>query len=198
MTALEFNELTCDETLELLSASFDGESAEHKLEAVATHLLTCAECRIMAEAMEEDDALLRDAMGGLQRSSSPSRWRPLAWGIGLAAAALFAVGVWRIGPTKPLVERSMEPVAETVDVPVDDAGLEARLADVQAQIEALEAGHELPSTPAISPRTNPFRSPRANPFANSTSHTGLSSSPFARSSIFDSKQRTRRFSGSSI
>ena len=183
--------LTCDEALEIVSASFDGEATVEELDHLASHLLECPECQASAEKLQEDDEGLRLSSLSRQRPlhqptppRHPLRRRPLAWGLGLAAAALLAVIYWPRGldlPQAPSPSPAL-PQASSVD------HLEDRLDAVRAQIEALEAGRELPEAPDLAPRANPFRSRRANPFTDS----GKETSPFARSSILGAERRNLR------
>ena len=60
----EVQELSCEEALEIVSASFDGEAGLEEIDALADHLLGCPGCRRTALQLEADDEILRRTGAG--------------------------------------------------------------------------------------------------------------------------------------
>ncbi len=163
-------ELTCDQALEIVSASFDGEASLREIDALASHLTDCPRCRQAAEALETDDHQLRRfgrrSVGGDRATPpmrSPSRRWLLATAAALALAVLAGLLLTTFSQRPETIATRPEPVAEPRAVAEED--LDARLDRLTAQAEALIARFHETSGAA---RGNPFRPHRfENPFTDS-------------------------------
>ena len=102
--------MTCEDSVELLSARLDGALTEEENRALENHLKICTECRAVAEDLEaihlsfEDmepvpapDGFARDVMAKLEAPKVVPLFRRPAFKAvaGLAACLVLCVGLWQ-------------------------------------------------------------------------------------------------------
>ncbi len=162
-------ELTCDQALEIVSASFDGEASLSEIDALASHLVACRQCRLAAEALGDDDDQLRRlgsrSMGG-DRTTPPMRSPSRRWLLATAAALVLAVLTGLLTTLSQQTETTIATRPDSVSEPtaVAEEDLDAELDRLTAQAETLIARFN----PSGAGRGNPFRPQRfENPFTDS-------------------------------
>lgn len=190
-------ELTCEDALAIVSASFDGEASPSEIDALASHLVACPQCRLAAESLEADDDLLRrlgrrSAAGGDSAPEpvpSPSRrWLPPAAAAALALAVLagLLLTTFRQQPETARIASHRQPVSDPGIVAGED--LDAELDRLTAQAGILIARLDEASRTVVRPKRNPFRTRRSeNPFFDPSPRQRRSSSERAGLNFAESR-----------
>lgn len=126
--------MTCQEILELLSASLDGELTRDEQAQLDAHLNTCPACRALYEELaglhaadwtpEVPPELASRIMNALpaQRSGKVIYWK--RWGAMAAAIALVVLAAWRLPlrpPVDPAVTADTTGAVNQEETAVDDA-----------------------------------------------------------------------------
>lgn len=156
----------CQQALEILSASLDGEARPDELLSLAEHLADCDVCRCEAGQWLHQDDVVREIAKERGEAKPGRSWRPWAW---LAAAALVA-SIWL-----PLHRQERVNPDPQLDQLVADA--DEVLTKVQALYGDLRTPGPVP--PPGNVTGNPFNISRPqNPFLR---HNDSTSKPFERS-----------------